>query len=91
MDVPAPVRALSGPWRVYFEGFATKDLPDAPDQSVFRSCEPRAADTAVVNLTRPLPRMLSALAAWGSAWPALTPSAATRPTGAVAASRDLTR
>jgi peptide/nickel transport system substrate-binding protein len=57
--------ALSGPWRVYFEGFATKDLPDAPEQSVFRSCEPRAADTAAINLTRALPRMLSALAAWG--------------------------
>lgn len=57
--------SLSGSWRMYFEGFATKDLPDAPEQSVFRSCEAPAADTAVLNLTKPLPRMLSALAAWG--------------------------
>ncbi|HEX2046180.1 MAG TPA: ABC transporter substrate-binding protein [Acidimicrobiales bacterium] len=57
--------SLSGPWRTYFEGFATKDLPDSPEQSVFRSCQPRAVDTVTLSLTQPLPRMLSALAAWG--------------------------
>ena len=56
---------LSGSWRMYFEGFATKDLPDVPEQSVYRSCEARSGDTAVLTLTKPLPRMMSALAAWG--------------------------
>jgi peptide/nickel transport system substrate-binding protein len=49
-------------WQVVFGGFATQDNPDAPEESLYRSCEARDAQTAVINLTKPSATFIPALA-----------------------------
>ena len=56
--------AVSLSWRDVFGGFATRDDPSAPPDSLYRSCEARVSDQVVINLTRRSGRFLPAMAAW---------------------------
>lgn len=56
--------AVSLSWRDVFGGFATRDDPTAPADSLYRSCEATADDEAVVHLTRRSGRFLPSMAAW---------------------------
>jgi peptide/nickel transport system substrate-binding protein len=48
-------------WQVVFGGFATKENPDAPEESLYASCEAQDASTAVINLTKPSATFIPAL------------------------------
>jgi peptide/nickel transport system substrate-binding protein len=48
-------------WQVVFGGFATKDNPDAPAESLYQSCEATDATTAVLTLTKPSATIIPAL------------------------------
>ncbi len=65
---------LSPFWRRTFEGFATKDVADVPEGSLFESCRPgpgkggtgdEADDEVVIRLTKPFPGLAVALSGWG--------------------------
>lgn len=56
--------AIGLSWRDFFGGFATQDDPSAPTESLYRSCEVRAEDEVVVNLTYRSGRFLPAMAIW---------------------------
>lgn len=56
--------AIGLSWRDFFGGFATRDDPTAPAESLYRSCEARADDEVVVNLSRRSGRFLPAMAIW---------------------------
>ncbi len=56
---------LSPFWRRTFEGFATKDVADLPEGSLFASCEAAADDEVVIRLTKPFPGLATALSGWG--------------------------
>lgn len=56
--------AVSLSWRDVFGGFATRDDPSAAEESLYRSCDVRADDEVVINLTRRSGRFRSAMAAW---------------------------
>jgi peptide/nickel transport system substrate-binding protein len=49
-------------WQVVFGGFATHDNPDAPTESLYKSCEAKDDSTAVINLTKPSATFIPALA-----------------------------
>jgi peptide/nickel transport system substrate-binding protein len=49
-------------WQVVFGGFATQDNPDAPKESLYKSCEATDDSTAVINLTKPSATFIPALA-----------------------------
>ena len=57
--------SLSPSWRRTFEAFATKDVADVPDASLYRACEAKAADEVVIRLNKPLPVLPTALTGWG--------------------------
>ncbi len=57
-------QAVSLAWRSIFGGFATKDDPSAPAESLYASCEIRGEHEVVVNLTRPSGRFLPAMTYW---------------------------
>jgi peptide/nickel transport system substrate-binding protein len=48
-------------WQVVFGGFATQDNPDAPEESLYESCEAQDETTAVINLTKPSATFIPAL------------------------------
>jgi peptide/nickel transport system substrate-binding protein len=48
-------------WQVVFGGFATQDNPDAPEESLYKSCEAPDESTAVINLTKPSATFIPAL------------------------------
>ncbi len=54
--------AVSAIWQAVFGGFATKELPSAPENSLYESCEARGDRETVIRLTRPSGAFLSALA-----------------------------
>jgi peptide/nickel transport system substrate-binding protein len=49
-------------WQVAFGGFATHDNPDAPEESLYESCEAPDETTAVITLTQPSATFIPALA-----------------------------
>jgi peptide/nickel transport system substrate-binding protein len=49
-------------WQVAFGGFASKDNPDAPDESLYASCEATDESTAAITLTKPSATFIPALA-----------------------------
>jgi peptide/nickel transport system substrate-binding protein len=49
-------------WSTVFGGFKTKDLPDSAATSLYKSCEAKDANTAVINLTKPSSSFLAGLA-----------------------------
>ncbi|MGH9280596.1 MAG: ABC transporter substrate-binding protein, partial [Acidimicrobiales bacterium] len=53
---------VSGVWQGVFGGFATRDLPTTPPESLYQSCAAPAGDQAVITLSRPSGAFLSALA-----------------------------
>ena len=55
---------LSLAWRAIFGGFATRDDPSAPAESLYASCQANEAHEVVVNLTRPSGRFLPAMTYW---------------------------
>ncbi len=57
-------QAVSLAWRAIFGGFATRDDPSAPAESLYASCEAKGEHEAVVNLTRPSGRFLPAMTYW---------------------------
>jgi peptide/nickel transport system substrate-binding protein len=48
-------------WQVVFGGFATQDNPDAPEESLYESCEATDTHTAVIRLTKPSATFIPAL------------------------------
>jgi peptide/nickel transport system substrate-binding protein len=48
-------------WQVAFGGFKTQDNPDAPKESLYRSCEATDDRTAVLTLTKPSATIIPAL------------------------------
>jgi peptide/nickel transport system substrate-binding protein len=48
-------------WQVVFGGFATQDNPDAPEESLYKSCEATDESTAVLTLTKPSATIIPAL------------------------------
>jgi peptide/nickel transport system substrate-binding protein len=48
-------------WQVVFGGFATQDNPDAPEESLYASCEATDPSTVVINLTKPSATFIPAL------------------------------
>ncbi|HEX2272664.1 MAG TPA: ABC transporter substrate-binding protein, partial [Acidimicrobiales bacterium] len=57
-------QAVSLAWRAIFGGFATRDDPSAPAESLYASCHANDAHQVVVNLTRPSGRFLPAMTYW---------------------------
>ncbi|MDQ4132898.1 MAG: ABC transporter substrate-binding protein [Actinomycetota bacterium] len=57
-------QALSIAWRAIFGGFATRDDPSAPAESLYESCQPKGTHEVVINLTRPSGRFLPAMTYW---------------------------
>jgi len=55
--------AVSLSWQDVFGGFATRDDPSAPAESLYRSCDDPADDQVTINLTRRSGRFLTAMAA----------------------------
>lgn len=53
---------VSGVWQEVFGGFATRDLPTSPPESLYRSCQAPSPREAVVTLTRPSGTFIAALA-----------------------------
>jgi peptide/nickel transport system substrate-binding protein len=49
-------------WQTVFGGFATQDFPDAPEDSLYESCEATDESTAVLRISKPSSSFLSALA-----------------------------
>jgi peptide/nickel transport system substrate-binding protein len=49
-------------WSTVFGGFKTADLPDSAKESLYKSCEAKDENTAVINLTKPSSSFLSGLA-----------------------------
>ena len=56
--------AIALSWRDVFGGFAHRDDPTAPTESLYRSCEARTEGEVVINLTKPSGRFITAMAAW---------------------------
>lgn len=54
--------SVSGQWQTVFGGFATQDLPSAPRDRLYKSCDAPADLQAVITLTRPSGAFLSSLA-----------------------------
>jgi peptide/nickel transport system substrate-binding protein len=48
-------------WQVVFGGFKTQDNPDAPKESLYKSCKATDASTAVMTLTKPSATIIPAL------------------------------
>ena len=48
-------------WQVVFGGFKTQDNPDAPKESLYKSCSATDASTAVLTLTKPSATIIPAL------------------------------
>jgi peptide/nickel transport system substrate-binding protein len=48
-------------WQVVFGGFKTQDNPDAPEESLYRSCQATDDSTAVLTLTKPSATIIPAL------------------------------
>ena len=57
-------QAVSLAWRAIFGGFATRDDPSAPAESLYASCQTKGEHEVVVNLTRPSGRFLPAMTYW---------------------------
>ncbi len=57
-------QAVSLAWRAIFGGFATRDDPSAPADSLYASCQAKDGHEVVVNLTRPSGRFLPAMTYW---------------------------
>ena len=57
-------QAVSLAWRAIFGGFATRDDPSAPTESLYASCQANGDHEVVVNLTRPSGRFLPAMTYW---------------------------
>ena len=49
-------------WQVVFGGFATHDNPDAPEESLYQSCEATDELTATITLSKPSATFIPALA-----------------------------
>jgi peptide/nickel transport system substrate-binding protein len=57
-------QAVSLAWRAIFGGFATRDDPSVPAESLYGSCHANEEHEVVVNLTRPSGRFLPAMTYW---------------------------
>lgn len=49
-------------WQTVFGGFATQEDPDAPTESLYKSCEAGSATEVVINLTKPSASFVAGLA-----------------------------